>query len=80
MRRGVTVSFLEPGSRLPDDLFRGEEHVVGVEPVVIDVDVGLDAGLLQSTDIFDRLGIKRFDVADEGIAGRKAGIVRLPGG
>ena len=39
MRRGVPIPFLKPGDGLPDDLFRGEEHVVGVEPVVIDVEI-----------------------------------------
>ena len=80
MPAGVFEMLLEARDRVAHDLFFREKQVVGVEPVGVDVALGLDPGLLQAADVLDRLPIEGLDIPDESVAGGQAAEVFPPRG
>ena len=77
---GVGDFFLEAGDRLAGLFRRRNQDVIGMPPVLVDVNFGTDTGLLQVSDVGHGFIVERLDIADKGIAGRQAAVVLAAGG
>ena len=74
---GVGDFFLEAGDRRAGLLRHGDQDVIGMPPVVIDIHLGANAGFLQVADVGHGLIIEGFD---KRIAGRQVAVIRAAGG
>ena len=77
---GVEVALFEALHGFPRLSREGKQHVVGVEPVGIQVHGGFYTCALEVRDVLKRLAIERLCSADVSVGRRQPCVIGFPGG